>query len=66
MVRGRFRDIAQELRRRCDLQMRELPATISEFVELHENRDRRQIVRAADLSSIRISRAIAYLSLIAK
>jgi hypothetical protein len=46
--------------------MRELPATISEFVELHENRDRRQIVRAADLSSIRISRAIAYLSLIAK
>jgi len=29
-------DVARELRRRCDLQMRELPSTISDFVERHE------------------------------
>ena len=33
-------DVAHELRRRCDLQMRELPSTISDFVERHEDRDR--------------------------
>ena len=29
-------DVARELRRRCDLQMRELPSAISDFVERHE------------------------------
>ena len=36
-------DVAAELRRRCDLQMRELPSTISDFVERHEMPDRRQL-----------------------
>ncbi|QHO71288.1 hypothetical protein ACH79_00160 [Bradyrhizobium sp. CCBAU 051011] len=36
-------DVARELRRRCDLQMRELPHTISDFVERHDVRDRRQL-----------------------
>jgi hypothetical protein len=36
-------DVAEELRRRCDLQMRELPSTISDFVERHEMPDRRQL-----------------------
>jgi hypothetical protein len=36
-------DVARELRRRCDLQMRELPTAISDFVERHEDRDRRQL-----------------------
>ncbi len=36
-------DVARELRRRYDLQMRELPSTISDFVERHEDRDRRQL-----------------------
>src|SRR3954453_14080229 len=36
-------DVARELRRRCDLQMRELPFTISDFVERREDRDRRQL-----------------------
>ena len=36
-------DVARELRRRCDLQMRELPSAISDFVERHEDRDRRQL-----------------------
>ena len=33
-------DVARELRRRCDLQMCELPASISDFVERHEGADR--------------------------
>jgi hypothetical protein len=36
-------DIADELRRRCDLQMRKLPAAISDFVEQHETHNRRQL-----------------------
>ena len=36
-------DVAEELRRRCDLQMRELPPTISDFVQRHEMPDRRQL-----------------------
>jgi hypothetical protein len=36
-------DVARELRRRCDLQMRDLPPTISDFVESHEGADRRQL-----------------------
>jgi hypothetical protein len=35
-------DVARELRRRCDLQMRELPAAISDFVERYEGQDRRR------------------------
>jgi hypothetical protein len=38
-------DVARELRRRCDMQMRDLPSTISDFVEHHEDRDRRQLTR---------------------
>ena len=29
-------DVARELRRRCDLQMRELPLSIYDFIERHE------------------------------
>jgi hypothetical protein len=36
-------DVAQEIRRRCDLQMRALPVSISDFVEQHEGQDRRQL-----------------------
>ena len=36
-------DVAHELRRRCGLQMRELPVSISDFVERHESPDRRQL-----------------------
>ena len=36
-------DVAEELRRRRDLQMRELPSTISDFVERYEMPDRRQL-----------------------
>jgi hypothetical protein len=34
-------DVANELRRRCDLEMRDLPPNIQEFVERFE--DRRQL-----------------------
>ena len=33
-------DVAQEVRRRCDLQMREVPASIRAFVLRHEGGDR--------------------------
>jgi hypothetical protein len=33
-------DIARELRRRCDLQLCEVPSDIREFIERHEGRDR--------------------------
>jgi hypothetical protein len=37
-------DVADEIRRRCDLQMTEVPANLQEFVERHEGRaDRRQL-----------------------
>ena len=36
-------DVANELRRRCDLQTRDVPSTISDFVERHEDGDRRQL-----------------------
>jgi hypothetical protein len=29
-------DVAHELRRRCDLQMCDVPASIQDFVEMHE------------------------------
>ena len=38
-------DVARELRRRGDLQMRDLPSTISHFVERNEGPDRRQLTR---------------------
>ena len=36
-------DVARELRRRCDLQMRELPAAISDFVERRERPDQSSV-----------------------
>jgi hypothetical protein len=36
-------DVAHELRRRCDLQLRDLPSAIQEFVERHEAHNRRQL-----------------------
>jgi hypothetical protein len=36
-------DVAEEIRRRCDLQMRKLPSSICDFVEQHGNRDRQQL-----------------------
>ena len=36
-------DVAHELRRRCDLQLRDLPSSIQDFVERHEVHDRRQL-----------------------
>lgn len=36
-------DVARELRRRCDLQMCELPPSLSDFVEWHDSADRRQL-----------------------
>jgi hypothetical protein len=36
-------DIAAELRRRCDFQMRDVPSNIQDFVERHEGQDRRQL-----------------------
>lgn len=35
--------VAVELRRRCQMQLRELPPTISDFVIRHETQDRRQL-----------------------
>lgn len=40
-------DIAQELRRRCDLQLRDVPSTIQDFVERHEGRDGQLTLRLA-------------------
>jgi len=37
-------DVADEIRRRCDLQMTEVPANLQEFVDRHEGRaDLRQL-----------------------
>jgi hypothetical protein len=36
-------DVAQELRRRCDLQLLDAPSAIQDFVERHENRGGRQL-----------------------
>ena len=36
-------DVAAELRRRCDLQMRDIPSALSDFVERHEGLNRRQL-----------------------
>jgi hypothetical protein len=37
-------DVAQELRRRCDLQRRDVPSNIQDFVERHEGHDRHQLM----------------------
>jgi hypothetical protein len=36
-------DFAQELRRRCDLQLRDVPSSIIDFVERHEGHQHRQL-----------------------
>jgi hypothetical protein len=36
-------DVAQELRRRCDLQLRDVPSNIVDFVERHESRGDSQL-----------------------
>ena len=40
-------DIAQELRRRCDLQLRDVPSSIQNFVEGYEGHDRQLKLRLA-------------------
>jgi hypothetical protein len=40
-------DVAQELRRRCDLQLRAVPSPIQGFVERHECPDRQLSLRLA-------------------
>ena len=42
-VRDVSEDVADEIRRRCDMQMAEVPANLEAFVERHENSDRRQL-----------------------
>ena len=37
-------DVAQELRRRCDLQLTDVPGAIVDFVECHEGRGGRQLI----------------------
>jgi ATP-dependent DNA ligase len=53
-------DVADELRRRCDLQMREFPASISDFVEQHETQNHQQLMLRFE--SIRIFRVADYLT----
>ena len=36
------KDVAREVRRRCDLQMRDIPATIEDFVERYQGPDPRR------------------------
>jgi hypothetical protein len=36
-------DVADEIRRRCDLQMTEVPANLQDFMERHENHGRKQL-----------------------
>jgi hypothetical protein len=38
-------DVAQELRRRCDLQLTDVPASIADFVDRHEGRARQLSLR---------------------
>jgi hypothetical protein len=40
-----FRKKAFEIRRRCDLQMRDIPASIQDFVEGHEGTRRQLTLR---------------------
>ena len=41
-------DVADEIRRRCDLQMAEVPANLRDFVQRHENRDGQLSLRLAE------------------
>jgi hypothetical protein len=36
-------DVAKELRMRCDLQLRDVPSSIQDFVERHEGHERQQL-----------------------
>jgi hypothetical protein len=36
-------DVAQEIRRRCDLQFTDIPSAMQDFVEQHERYDRQQL-----------------------
>ena len=36
-------DVAHELRRRCDLQLRDIPSGLQDFIERNERHDRRQL-----------------------
>jgi hypothetical protein len=38
-------DVALEIRRRCDLQMRDIPSSIQDFVECHEGSTRQRALR---------------------
>ena len=38
-------DVAEELRRRCDLQLRDVPSSISDFVGCHAGHVNRQVAR---------------------
>ena len=38
-------DVAEELRRRCDLQLRDVPSSISDFVGCHAGHADRQVAR---------------------
>ena len=40
-------DVAQELRRGCDLELSDVPTSIQDFVERHEGRDRQLTLRLA-------------------
>jgi hypothetical protein len=40
-------DVAQELSRRCDVQLRDLPPAIQDFVERHDRPDRQLTLRIA-------------------
>jgi hypothetical protein len=40
-------DVAQEVRRRCDLQLRDVPSAIQDFVERHEGHTRQLNLRLA-------------------
>jgi hypothetical protein len=44
-------EIAQELRRRCDLQLREVPSGIQDFVDRHNGLDRQPMLRPAKAMS---------------
>lgn len=42
-VEGWSQDVAAELRRRCDLQLRDIPSGLQDFVDRHDAVDRAQL-----------------------
>jgi hypothetical protein len=46
-VRDVSKDVAVEIRRRCDLQLTDPPSGVQEFVERHERRERQLTLRLA-------------------